>query len=93
MQIVCNHGNHSEVKIINLFLQRAYLQEKVATWAQEVDQLNVITESEPHAAYAAFTHCLASKWTFLAHIGDLFQCRDDAIRQCFLPTHWSECIQ
>ena len=67
-----------------------YVREKVATWVQEVNCLVQIAESQPHAAYAAFTHGLASKWTFLARtvpdVSHLFQPLEDAIRQRFLPT-------
>ena len=70
--------------------KQAYVREKVATWVQGVDQLTTVAETQPHAAYAAFTHGLASKWTFLTRIvpdtGDLFQPLEDAIQQCFLPT-------
>ena len=45
----------------------AYVRENVATWVQEVNRLTTIAETPPHAAYAAFTHGLASKWTLLAH--------------------------
>ena len=48
----------------------------------------LIAELQLHAAYAAFTHGLASKWTFLARtvpdMSHLFQPLEDAIRQYFL---------
>ena len=65
-----------------------YIKEKVSAWVEEIDRLTLIAESQPHAAYAAFTHGLASKWTFLARtvpdISHLFQPLEDAIRQRFL---------
>jgi len=58
-------------------------------WIQEIDQLSAIAQSQPHAAYAAFTHGLSSKWSFLSrtipNIGDLFQPLEDSIHQKFLP--------
>jgi len=30
----------------------------------EVEKLSKITITQPHAAYAAFTHGLSSKWSF-----------------------------
>ena len=65
-----------------------YIKEKVSVWVEEIDRLTLIAESQPRAAYAAFTHGLASKWTFLARtvpdISHLFQLLEDAIRQRFL---------
>ena len=52
------------------------IQEKVALWVREVERLTHFAATQPHAAYAAFTHRLASKCTFLAqsipNIEDLF---------------------
>jgi hypothetical protein len=45
-----------------------------------------IAVSQPHAAYAAFTHGLIHRWTFLSRIrtvngiGQLFQPLEDIIR-------------
>ena len=41
-----------------------YVQEKVAVWVCEVERLTQFAATQPHAMYAAFTHGLASKWTF-----------------------------
>ena len=43
-----------------------YVKRKVEGWAQELNQLASIAANNPHAAYAAFTHGLSSRWTFLA---------------------------
>ena len=80
---------HLGAAIGNDAFREEYVREKVATWVEEVERLTRIAESQPHAAYAAFTHGLASKWTFLAHtvpdISNLFQPLEDVIRQRFLP--------
>ena len=48
-----------------------YIQEfvtnKVQQWAGELEQLATIARSQPHAAHAAFTHGMISKWTYLTH--------------------------
>ncbi len=41
-------------------------KEKVAEWSLELEKLTTIAETEPHAAYAAITHGLASKWIYLS---------------------------
>ena len=65
-----------------------YVRRKV--WVREVERLSHIATTQPHAAYAAFTHGLISKWTYLARtvpdIEDMFQPLEDAIRQQFLPS-------
>ena len=43
-----------------------YVHHKVSNWVQEVERLSSIAATQPHAAYAAFTHGLTSKWTYLA---------------------------
>ena len=51
-----------------------YVQRKVSGWVREVEQLSSIVTTQPHAAYAAFTHGLTSKWTrTIPDIKDLFQ--------------------
>ena len=80
---------HLGAAIGNDAFKEEYVREKVATWVEELERLTRIAESQPHAAYAAFTHGLASKWTFLARtvpdVSNLFQPLEDAIRQHFLP--------
>ena len=67
-----------------------YVRRKVTGWVHEVERLSSIANTQPHAAYAAFTHGLISKWTYLARtipgIEDLFQALEDTIRQQFLPS-------
>ena len=65
------------------------MNDKVLEWVGEVARLSSIASSQPHAAYAALTHGLISKWTYLMRkvqgIGDLFEPLEKAIRQDFLP--------
>jgi len=45
--------------------------------------------SQPHVAYAAFTHGLISKWLFIARtipdVENLFQPLEECIRNIFIP--------
>lgn len=65
-----------------------YVKEKVTDWVKEIEQLSSIAVTHPHAAYAALTHGLSSKWTFVARtipeIGDLLGPLEDALRHRFL---------
>ena len=71
------------------FIQN-YAQKKMAGWVKEVEHLSSIAISQPHAAYAAFTHGLIHKWTYLSRIipnlEELFKPLEDTIRQQFLPS-------
>ena len=46
--------------------RRSYVAKKVDGWTQEVMKLTHIAESQPHAAYAAYTHGLSFKWNYLS---------------------------
>ena len=43
---------------------------EVECWVNEVEKLSKITETQPHAAYAAYTHGLSFKWNYLLRITD-----------------------
>ena len=69
---------------------RDFLEKRVASWVQEVSVLAEVAVTQPHAAYAAFTHALIGQWDFLARCVDGF-CAflsplEQVIRQKFLPS-------
>ena len=43
----------------------SHVQDKVTNWTKELDNLATIALIQPHAAHAAFTHGLSSKWSYL----------------------------
>ena len=67
----------------------SYVQKLVSEWVRELERLSSFAISQPHAAYAAFTHGFTSKWTFLVRttpdIGSLLKPLEDTIRLKFLP--------
>ena len=67
----------------------SYVQKLVSEWVRELERLSSFAVSQPHAAYAAFTHGFTSKWTFLVRttpdIGTLLKPLEDTIRLKFLP--------
>ena len=73
----------------NSFVE-SYVKRKVSGWVHEVERLSSIAVTQPHAAYAAFTHGQTSKWTYLAKtipdIGDMLKPVENAIRHRFLPS-------
>ena len=44
----------------------SFVSTKFQEWVAQLEKLALIACSQPHAAYAAFTHGLISKWTFLS---------------------------
>ena len=60
-----------------------YVSCKVEEWCKELMSLAKIAKSQPHAAFAAFTHCMASKWTYVSRnipeIDDLLQPLEEII--------------
>ena len=66
-----------------------YVSHKVQTWTEEIKRLAKVATSQPHAAYAAFTHGLSSHWTYLLRtipdIQDLLIPPENEIHQTFIP--------
>ena len=67
----------------------SYIQDKVKEWTSSIQKLASIATTQPHAAYSAFTHGLASKWTYflrtIPEISDLLQPLEEAINLHFIP--------
>ena len=67
----------------------SFISAKVEKWVEEIKQLSIITESQPHAAYSALTNGLVGRWTFLMRvvpdISEMLQPLEDAIRLHLLP--------
>ena len=67
----------------------AFVTSKVQHWASELDILISIARSQPHAAYAAYTHGISSKWLYLSrtipNIGTHLQPLEVIIHSKFIP--------
>ena len=67
----------------------SHVKNKVANWTKELDTLATIAITQPHAAHAAFTHGLSSKWCYLTRtihsIGSLLQPLETLIRSKLIP--------
>ena len=68
---------------------KAFVADKVQQRAGELEQLATIARSQPHAAHAAFTHGMTSKWTYLTRtmpdIGPSLLPLDTIIRTKLIP--------
>ena len=67
----------------------SHVKDSVAKWTKELDSLAAIALSQSHAAHAAFTHGLSSKWFYLTRtiqgIGPLLQPLETIMRSKLIP--------
>ena len=89
VEIISNGTRHLGAAVGTEDFKHSYVKKKVDAWISCVESLSKIAASEPHAAFAAYTHCLQSQWTFLCRsmpgTPALFQPLEDAIRQVLIP--------
>jgi hypothetical protein len=90
VEIITTGTRHLGAAVGTDDFKHSYVNKKVDSWIQCVKTLSDIASSEPHAVYAAYTHCLQSQWTFLCRTMpgtcELFQPLEDAIRQVLIPS-------
>lgn len=69
--------------------KRVFIQNKIKSWERQLKGLADIAKSQPHAAYAGYTHGLVGKITFMLRtnrdLNDLLRPLEDMIRTNFLP--------
>ena len=72
---------------------KLFMESKIKGWIDEIKTLSNIANSQPHTAYAAFSHGLYSKWNYVLHVIDLeshsltelLQPLETAITSTFFP--------
>jgi len=73
----------------SLAFKRVYFTEKVEGWIEALKTLAKFAQTQPHAAFAVFTHCLQGCWTFLCRTvpvaGFFLEALEDCIRRVFIP--------
>ena len=66
-----------------------FVGKKIKTWVATVQKISQIAQSQPHAAYATFTHCLQRQWTFVSRsmpgVAELLKPLENEIRTSFIP--------
>ena len=87
-EINCEGTRHLGAAVGNSAFKESYVKLKVDNWVLAVKKLAVIATTQPHAAFAAFSHCLQGQWTFLSRAmpgtSDLFQPLEQTIRADFI---------
>ena len=80
---------HLGAAIGSATFKEEYIKGKVMKWTAEIIRLSQFAETEPHAAYTAFTFGLKHRWTYLSRtlpdIAEAFQPLEDAIANHFIP--------
>ena len=70
-------------------MKDSFVQAKVSSWIDELEELTSIANTQPHAAFCAFTYGIVSKWRYLlrttGQVEDSLQTLEDNIRHKFAP--------
>ena len=89
VQITTQGQRHLGAALGSSTFVESYVSDKVKSWVDKIIMLTEIAKSQPHAAYAALSHSLIHKWTYIARtildISDLFTPLEDALRYHLLP--------
>ena len=54
--------------------EQKFLQQKVQDWISDLRKLSIIAESQPHAAYSAYSHGLSFRWNYFFLVCTLSSC-------------------
>ena len=80
---------HLGAAIGSMAFKETYVNDKVATWVQDIEQLTKIAKDEPQLALAGFNKALCMRWCFvqrtISGIKELFQPVEDVIREKLIP--------
>ena len=89
VHITLQGKRHLRAAIGSKSFTEEYVRNKVETWTNEIKRLAQVATSQPHAAFAAFTHGLFSRWSYLTRtipdIQDLLLPLEKEIHQTFIP--------
>ena len=89
MKITSEGGPHLGAPLGSPEYVSQYVSEKVQQWSKELKLLSAIAITKPHAAFAAYTHGLASKWSYLCRttpfISPHLKVLEDVLRTEFIP--------
>ena len=89
VHVTTNGKRHLGAALGSKTFTEEYVSAKVQDWVKEIQQLAKVALSQPHAAYAAFTHGLSSRWSYLLRtipdIQDLLLPLENTIHNHFIP--------
>ena len=89
INITTEGKRHIGAAIGSCSFTKEFVSRKVHEWSEEVRQLAHVATSQPHATYAAFTHGLSGRWTYLLRtipdVQELFLLLENMIQQHYIP--------
>ena len=65
VHITIQGKRHLSAAIGSRTFTEKYVSHKVQAWTEEIKRIAKVATSQPHAAYASFTHGLSSRWIYL----------------------------
>ena len=88
VHITIQGKQHLSAAISSRIFTEEYVCNKVQIWSDEIKRLAKVATTQPHAAYAAFTHGLSGRWSYLLRtipdIQDLLIPIEHEIHQTFI---------
>ena len=89
IHITSTGQRHLDSALVSDSFLSDFMATKIFTWVDELENLSKVAETEPHAAYAALTHGLTAKWTYLVRTtprtSDHMAPPEKVLRHKFIP--------
>jgi hypothetical protein len=90
ISITTDGSRHLGAVLGSVEFRQQYINDLVKEWTKQLSNLVEFAKSQPHAAYAAYTHGFKHKFTYflrtIPEIVDLLYPIDDMITEHFIPT-------
>ena len=68
VQITCAGRSYLGGALGTKLFEEEFMAGKIVQWTKEIQKLAEFARSQPHAAHAAFTHGLISRWTYATRV-------------------------
>ena len=89
VSITTQGKRHLGAAVGSMTFRDEFVSGKVKSWCKEAELLSQVALSHPHAAFAAYIHGQASKWTYISRtipgIGHLLEPLEQVIQEKFIP--------
>ena len=90
MKITAYGKKHLGASLGSNSCKQEFVTKKVDEWIKQLKTLSKFAQTDPHAAYAAFTYGFSQKWKYvqrtIPEIENLFQPLEECIHQVFIPS-------
>ena len=90
VQLTTSGQKHLGAAIGSNEYKEQYVNDKVAEWIEQMENLAKIAKSDPHSALCAFTHGVRHKWSYIMRtldgISELLKPLERCITEKFIPS-------